>query len=123
MTLLALTIWQPWASLIMAGYKPYEVRIWRAPRHLWGTRIAMHVAACPVRKAEVAEWLLRLRGHDGWSTALIREPAIENLEKVHASPGILLRSAMLGTAIFGEPRRGSEIVEEFGGPPSNAPRE
>jgi len=26
----ALTIWQPWASLIMAGYKPYEFRGWPA---------------------------------------------------------------------------------------------
>ena len=26
MTLPALTIWQPWASLIMAGCKPYEFR-------------------------------------------------------------------------------------------------
>jgi hypothetical protein len=68
----------------------------------------------------VAEWLLRLRGPDAWSTALVREPAIEILEKVHASPGILPRGVVLGTASLGEPRRGSEIVEEFGGPPSNA---
>ena len=64
MTLSALTIWQPWASLIMAGCKPYEFRTWPAPRHLWGKRIAIHAAARPVRKAEVAEWLLRPRGHD-----------------------------------------------------------
>jgi hypothetical protein len=123
MKLPALTIWQPWASLIMAGCKPYEFRTWRAPCHLWGERIAIHAATRPVRKAEVAEWLLRLRGHNAWSTALIREPAIEILEKVHASPGILPRGVVLGTAILGEPRRGSEIVEEFGGPPSNAARE
>ena len=50
-----------------------------APRHLWGERIAIHAAARPVRKAEVAEWLLRLCSPDAWSTALIREPAIEIL--------------------------------------------
>ena len=123
MKLPALTIWQPWASLIMAGCKPFEFRTWPAPRHLWGQRIAIHAAARPVRRAEVAEWLLRLRSPDAWSTALIREPAIEILEKVHASPGILPRGVVLGTALLGKPRPGSEIVEGFGGPPSNAARE
>ena len=27
----ALTIWQPWASLIIIGAKPFEWRRWRAP--------------------------------------------------------------------------------------------
>ena len=118
MKLPALTIWQPWASLIVAGCKPYEFRTWPASRHLWGQRIAIHAAARPVRKAEVAEWLLRLRGPDAGSTALIREPAVE--EKV---TGLLPLGVVLGTALLGEPRRGSEIVEEFGGPPSNPARE
>ena len=118
MKLPALTIWQPWASLIIAGCKPYEFRPWPAPGRLWGQRIAIHAAARPVRKAEVAEWLLRLRGPDAWSTALIREPAIAILARVHASPGILPRGVVLGTAILGEPRPGGEIVEELGGPPS-----
>jgi hypothetical protein len=123
MKLPALTIWQPWASLIMAGCKPYEFRTWPAPRHRWGQRIAIHAAARPVRKAEVAEWLLRLRGPDAWATAMHNEPAIEILEKIHPSPGILPIGVVLGTALLGEPRRGSEIVEEFGGPLSNAARE
>ena len=98
----------------MAGCKPFEFRTWRTPRHIWGKRIAIHAAARPVRKAKVAEWLLRLRAYDAWSTALIRERAIEILEKAQASPGLLPRGVVLGTAILGEPRRGSEIVEEFG---------
>jgi hypothetical protein len=71
----------------------------------------------------VAEWLLRLRGSDTWSTALVREPAIEILEKVDASPGIPPLGIVLGTALLGEPRRGSDIVAEFGGLSSNAARE
>jgi hypothetical protein len=35
----ALTIWQPWASLIMAGCKPYEFRRWAAPQRLVGQRL------------------------------------------------------------------------------------
>ena len=118
----ALTIWQPWASLIMAGCKPYEFRGWVPPRALWGQRIAIHAAARPVRRSEVAEWLMRLRGPDAWTTATHGEPAIEILEKVHASPGILPLGVVLGTAILGVPKRGSEIVQEFGGPPSNSAR-
>jgi ASCH domain len=119
----ALTIWQPWASLIVAGCKPYEFRGWRPPPHLVGRRIAIHAAARPIRKAEVAEWLLRLRGPDAWSAAMPREAAIALLEKVHASPGMLPLGAVLGTARLGEPRRGSEVVAEFGGPPPNAARD
>src|SRR5215212_7204780 len=38
MKLLALTIWQPWATLVIADCKPYEFRTWPAPRPLWGKR-------------------------------------------------------------------------------------
>jgi hypothetical protein len=38
----ALTIKQPWASLIMFGGKDIENRDWFAPRSLFGQRIAIH---------------------------------------------------------------------------------
>ena len=37
-----LTVYQPWASLIAAGAKPYEFRGWRAPKWIIGERIAIH---------------------------------------------------------------------------------
>lgn len=37
----ALTIWQPWASLIMIGAKPYEFRSWQPPAWLIGKRRAI----------------------------------------------------------------------------------
>jgi len=40
-SLLALTVWQPWASLIAWPLKPVENRTWRAPWVL-GKRIAIH---------------------------------------------------------------------------------
>ena len=49
----ALTIWQPWASLIIAGAKPYEFRGWRAPRALIGQRIVIHAAARKIDRDEV----------------------------------------------------------------------
>lgn len=46
----ALTIWQPWASLIAAGCKPYEWRGWRVPRNMIGRRIGIHAGARRVHR-------------------------------------------------------------------------
>ena len=46
----ALTIWQPWASLIAMGAKPYEFRGWKPPKSLIGQRLAIHAGARPVKK-------------------------------------------------------------------------
>lgn len=40
----ALTLWQPWASLIAVGVKTIETRSWAAPKSLIGQRIAIHAA-------------------------------------------------------------------------------
>ena len=40
----AISLWQPWASLIAAGAKPYETRSWAPPRELIGQPIAIHAA-------------------------------------------------------------------------------
>ncbi len=40
----AITCWQPWASLIALGLKPFETRSRPPPRRLVGARIAIHAA-------------------------------------------------------------------------------
>jgi activating signal cointegrator 1 len=40
----AISLWQPWASLIACGMKPYETRHWSPPRELIGQTIAIHAA-------------------------------------------------------------------------------
>lgn len=40
----AISLWQPWASLIACGVKVYETRDWAPPRDLIGQRIAIHAA-------------------------------------------------------------------------------
>jgi hypothetical protein len=40
----ALSLWQPWASLVVHGHKKIETRHWQAPRSLFGKRIAIHAA-------------------------------------------------------------------------------
>jgi|SRR5579884_1017753 len=111
-TLPACTIWQPWASLIIEGLKPYEFRQWPAPRSMRGRRIAIHAGARLVRRAEVADLLARLRNDgEAWTTGLVAEPALALLERVHLSPGILPLSSVLGTAVLGTPIRASEITD------------
>lgn len=114
-TVPALTIWQPWASLIMLGAKPYEFRGWPAPKNIRGQRIAIHAGARPVKLGEVVGLLLRLQGPDAWMTGLKPEIAIPLLERVRDNPRMLPLSAVLGTALLGEPRRAWEIVGELGG--------
>ena len=107
--------WQPWASLIMAGAKPYEFRSWPVPGYVIDKRIGIHAGARPVRKAEVPDLILRLKSDEAWSTCLRKDIALPLLERVHASPGILPLSSMLGTAVIGRAVRSYDIIEEFGG--------
>ena len=40
----AISLWQPWASLVACGAKPFETRSWAPPRDLVGQVIAIHAA-------------------------------------------------------------------------------
>jgi len=40
----ALTLWQPYASLIVAGHKTIETRSWGGPSKLIGQRLAIHAS-------------------------------------------------------------------------------
>ena len=48
----ALTLHQPWASLIALGHKTTETRSWPAPESLVGSRIAIHAARRRPRRDE-----------------------------------------------------------------------
>ncbi|GAB7553158.1 hypothetical protein NRB_26640 [Novosphingobium sp. 11B] len=125
----ALTIWQPWASLIVAGAKPFEFRGWRAPRSLIGQRIVIHAGAGKVPPAEVVDLFVTLRDRDlseehriaAAMTCLDPEKALPILDRAWSpgAEGPLPMSAGLGTAIVGEPRDGYDIAEEFGVPHVN----
>lgn len=56
----AISLWQPWASLIAVGAKPYETRSWAPPKALIGQRIAIHAAKKDVDQA--------LAGVDVWTS-------------------------------------------------------
>jgi hypothetical protein len=109
----ALTIWQPWASLIMVGAKPFEFRGWdfqQRERGLVGQRVVIHAGARPVRPNEVED-LLKWLGGDDDMTGLVVDKARALLERVHAAYKcrLLPLAAGLGTAVLGRPRNAGLI--------------
>lgn len=128
MKMKALTVWQPWASLIAIGAKPYEFRGWQPPKSIVGQRIAIHAGARPVKASEVRSLILALNGHPRMSNpCLFKEFALPALERVlqalKQSPDTLFgtsealtlpNSAIVCTAVVGEPKRGDECAREFG---------
>jgi hypothetical protein len=145
----AITVWQPWASLILIGAKPYEFRTSPYTRYVnppkVGERIALHAAARPVRRSEVLDLIGRLEGGDPEvNPCLVRDIALPFLLRVLESvPDRRMRakpsapaaslfggsppsaapapaayhcplSAILCTAVLGEPKRGDKCAAEFG---------
>lgn len=107
----ALTIWQPWASLVMIGAKPYEFRRWNfADRphlaKLIGQRIVVHAGARSARPSELLDILARIDEGESALDAEIARPFVQELlaarQRKEHGPAPL--SVALGTAILGEPR-------------------
>lgn len=111
----ALTIWQPWASLIAAGAKPYEWRGWCAPLSIVGQRIAIHAGARKVQKAEIGDLLYELCTKPAESS-LVASIALPLLEQWHTSPGMLPLSCVICTAVLGTPITAREWVTQHGAP-------
>ncbi len=103
----ALTIWQPWASLIMIGAKPVEFRKWdyrQRQRGLEGQRIVIHAAKRPMRKDEILDLVVHI---ENGNSSLIADKALPLLRRIWAAPkcqGVVELSAGLGTAVIGTPR-------------------
>lgn len=124
----ALTIYQPWASLIMVGAKPYEFRGWRPPASIIGQRIVIHASAKKVERDDVRSiyHALYFRAiNEDWrevaaQTCLHAEQALPILRRsLQPAHDPLPMAAGLGTAIIGEPKLGTSIAEEFGVPRAN----
>lgn len=93
-TLPALTLWQPWATFVVAGFKPIETRTHGRYRSLEGKRIAIHSALRKPKKAELDarfDWL-KDHGRD------------DILEECGWFMDIYPRGYILGTALVDEVR-------------------
>lgn len=97
----ALTIWQPWASLLVSGQKKHETRSWATT---YRGPIAIHAAMRPVRRTIDA--LAADRDGSGWNT-------LERLDSLFLRPGALDQlptGAIVGKAIL---TRCNLITEDF----------
>jgi hypothetical protein len=107
----ALTIWAPWAQLIMIGAKPFEFRRWdyrERERALEGQRIVIHAGARPVRALEVEDIIAGLNDR---ISSLIPDKARPLLERLRSAKcqGVCELSAGLGTVVLGKPRHVSSL--------------
>lgn len=108
----ALTIYQPWASLIMLGAKPFEFRHWDYSSRfagLVGHRIVIHASARAIKPQEIADIRKRIAEGTSGLKSEIAIPLLERLQAAFKCQGVVELSAGLGTAIIGKPRRVGEI--------------
>ncbi|MEI6418271.1 MAG: hypothetical protein WCO82_04310 [Sphingomonadales bacterium] len=105
----ALTIWQPWASLIIIGAKPFEWRRWRAPAWAVDQDIVIHAGSRRVVMDEIEELIFNLE-HDPQTSGLDAALALPLLRDVSKGKLTLPTAAGLGTAQLGPARLASEIA-------------
>ena len=68
----AITLHQPWASLIALGVKTVETRSWPAPARLVGQRIAVHAGKRVARRpGDAIERELRARLGENWRVIVL----------------------------------------------------
>lgn len=107
--LYALTVWQPWASLIMVGAKPFEWRRWCAPAAYHGQQIVIHAGARRLVRDEVEDLVERFaqgeapHGMDATKALPLLLPILEFGQTLPTAAG-------LGTGRLGKPRRAADLV-------------
>ena len=107
----AITIWQPWASLIAYEFKRYELRKWPAPKHFINQRIAIHAGARSIERDDVIKLIDEVeRGYPGTDLKK-KADTLDLLERVLVSPGMLPKSSVVCTAFLGRPQ---ESIKLFG---------
>lgn len=114
-----LTVWQPWASLLAVGAKPYEFRGRMPPAGYVGKRIGVNAGARKIVRREIEQLLGILNSRHAWRTCLVPELAVPLLERALVEPEILPLGAIVCTGVLGEARSGAEIAREFGMGPVN----
>jgi hypothetical protein len=119
----AITVWQPWATLIAEGLKPFEFRSWPAPARLIGQRIAIHAGARPMRIQELADLRNQLATSEWRTTGLAEQGrSLDVLDTVWRAWGtkptslLLPHSHVVCTAILSIPVRDDVLAARLGLP-------
>lgn len=100
---MALTVWQPCASLLMIGAKPVEFRSWLPPEYVIGKRIAIHAADRRVRLEDLQDALDHSEDCCACGTPKQLDKARSLMRMALSNTSILPTAVVLGTAILGEP--------------------
>lgn len=111
----ALTLWQPWASLIMIGAKPYEFRKWNFTdkphlARLVDQRTVIHAGARPWKRFELEDIVARIEEGE---SALVADVAKPFIEKIIDGEITIPLAAALGTAIIGRPQKSFDIFKHI----------
>lgn len=112
--LAAITLWQPWATLVAIGAKRFEFREWPAPRRLVGRRIAIHAGARKIPKTDLRELLVKLQSPRAAETGISPDLAVPLLEQALSTPTVFPLGAVVCTAGLGRPLRGEELSRAIG---------
>lgn len=97
----AISIWQPHASLVISGLKPFETRAWSAWKALIGQRIWIHAGKALDDLDDMMEYLCdRANGgliDPAWEAyrAALRQAGFQHLKDMP-------RGCLLGTAVLAE---------------------
>lgn len=99
----AISLHQPWASLIAIGVKPFEFRTWPAPKSIVGERIAIHAAQQRMSRVCLGRMLYELGSAEGCGFGLSdRQRAYDFLLAVSAGEITLPYGAVVCTAVVGK---------------------
>ena len=107
-----ITVWQPYASLIAIGMKPFEFRGWAPPASIVGQRIGIHAAARKVRPHEISEIIAQVQASP-WDVCL-HDGVLPWLEQVLREPESLPLSAIVCTAELWTPENGLDVSRRWG---------
>lgn len=119
----ALTIWQPWASLVMIGAKRYEFRRWNFAdkphlAKLVGKRLVVHAGARPPRVAEIDDILNRIVSGESELDQGIAVPFLTDLRaklaaiKLGQAAYAIPLAAALGSAVLEDPRSVADLFAD-----------
>ena len=113
----ALTLHQPWATLIAAGVKKMETRSWGPPRSLIGHRIALHAGKQLIKSQNglgtgTWEMMNRLYGPD-WSDLIPRGKVVATALLADASR-VLALDLETGRATLGGSSPRTVLADPYG---------
>lgn len=111
----ALTLWQPWATLIILGAKPYEFRKWNFAdkphlAKLIGQRVVIHAGARPIKAGELEDILDRIEEGE---SALVSQIATPIIKSIMDGSATCPHSAALGTAVIGQPQNSFDLFKHI----------